>query len=100
MAIIQCYECGKDVSDSAVSCPGCGAPVRTNQKGESLFVPYSDHEVAVMLSKKRTTNHLLHLILSCVTVFVWAAVVWFPVVLINQHINSSIDRKIKMGRRR
>ena len=25
MAIIQCYECGADVSDQAQSCPHCGA---------------------------------------------------------------------------
>jgi len=26
MAIITCPECGKEVSDKAASCPGCGAP--------------------------------------------------------------------------
>ncbi|MCL2297776.1 MAG: zinc ribbon domain-containing protein [Proteobacteria bacterium] len=25
MALIQCHECGKDVSTEAVACPGCGA---------------------------------------------------------------------------
>lgn len=28
MAIINCPECGKSVSDKAVSCPGCGNPLR------------------------------------------------------------------------
>jgi len=27
MALIKCGECGKEVSDKAVSCPGCGAPI-------------------------------------------------------------------------
>ena len=27
MALIDCDECGRRVSDKAVSCPGCGAPV-------------------------------------------------------------------------
>lgn len=27
MALIKCPECGKDVSDKAVSCPNCGCPV-------------------------------------------------------------------------
>lgn len=27
MALIQCSECGKQISDLADSCPGCGAPV-------------------------------------------------------------------------
>lgn len=26
MALIQCTECGKQISDKATSCPGCGAP--------------------------------------------------------------------------
>ena len=29
MALIKCDECGKDVSDKAVSCPGCGNPIAT-----------------------------------------------------------------------
>ena len=28
MALITCKECGKDISDQAAACPGCGAPVR------------------------------------------------------------------------
>src|SRR5882672_6327455 len=27
MALVKCAECGKDISDKALSCPGCGAPV-------------------------------------------------------------------------
>lgn len=27
MALIKCSECGKDISDRAGACPGCGAPV-------------------------------------------------------------------------
>lgn len=27
MALIKCTECGREVSDKAVSCPGCGAPI-------------------------------------------------------------------------
>lgn len=27
MAMINCAECGRDVSDKASACPGCGAPV-------------------------------------------------------------------------
>ena len=26
MALIKCAECGRDISDKAVTCPGCGAP--------------------------------------------------------------------------
>lgn len=27
MALISCFECGRQISDRAVNCPGCGAPV-------------------------------------------------------------------------
>lgn len=27
MALVPCSECGREISDKAVSCPGCGAPV-------------------------------------------------------------------------
>ena len=34
MALIKCYECGKEISDKAPSCPHCGAPklVAANKK--------------------------------------------------------------------
>lgn len=28
MAMMKCPECGRDISDTASVCPGCGAPVR------------------------------------------------------------------------
>lgn len=30
MALIKCPECGREISDKAVSCPGCGCPVTSN----------------------------------------------------------------------
>ena len=27
MALIRCYECEREISDKATTCPGCGAPV-------------------------------------------------------------------------
>lgn len=39
MALIHCPECGREISDKAVVCPGCGAPVLTGQpkSGRSLI---------------------------------------------------------------
>jgi hypothetical protein len=42
MALIDCPDCGKQVSSNAPACPNCGAPIA----GTTL--PYTDHEVAVM----------------------------------------------------
>jgi len=30
MAIIKCLECGKDISNKALSCPNCGVPLNEN----------------------------------------------------------------------
>ena len=32
MALITCYECSKEISDTAQSCLGCGAPVKPNSR--------------------------------------------------------------------
>ena len=38
MALINCTECGKEISDKAATCPNCGAPVTVQsspQKGNT-----------------------------------------------------------------
>lgn len=30
MALVNCKECGKEISESAISCPNCGAPQQNN----------------------------------------------------------------------
>ena len=32
MALIKCSECGREISDRAEACPGCGAPVSVKQE--------------------------------------------------------------------
>ena len=34
MALIECYECGKEISDKAPSCPHCGAPQLVSKNKE------------------------------------------------------------------
>ncbi len=36
MAMIQCPECNKEISDQARSCPGCGYPLRPDPAVEAL----------------------------------------------------------------
>lgn len=31
MALINCKECGKEVSDKANTCPNCGAPIKEDE---------------------------------------------------------------------
>lgn len=98
MALIQCPDCDKDVSSNAPSCPNCGAPIADNSESSHKkgYRPYSDREVAVLLSKKKRTSHLLHLVLSILTVGLWI-IIWLIVALSNNMENSAIDRKIQKG---
>ena len=62
-----------------------------------MSIPYTDQEVHVMLSKKQSVSHVLHLILSIITGGLWI-VVWVLCSISVSHENSRIDRKIAAGR--
>jgi hypothetical protein len=42
MALIICYECGKEISNKAQSCPGCGAPVENKAVFTEDVIPISE----------------------------------------------------------
>lgn len=100
MSLINCPECNRKISSSAPACPGCGAPIASAlpapKKGD--FIPYSDQEVQVMLSKKKSTSHLLHLILCIPTLGFWV-IIWLLVAASNGTENAKIDRKISKGKK-
>ena len=48
MALIKCSECGRDVSDRAVSCPACGNPIKTP---ESKLIIYGV-QIHALIGKK------------------------------------------------
>ena len=61
MALISCYECGKQISDQAKACPNCGAPITTeicpychNKTG--LDTKNADMEYPVIDCKEATIN--------------------------------------------
>lgn len=43
MALIKCPECGKEISDKAIRCPGCGYPVErdSDEKQAPLLTSFS-----------------------------------------------------------
>ena len=41
MALISCNECGRQVSDKASQCPGCGAPIREKEGIAGVLLPRS-----------------------------------------------------------
>lgn len=49
MALVNCTECGREISNQAVSCPGCGAPVSPATSGGA------DPAAAPMAAPRRST---------------------------------------------
>lgn len=45
MALIECTECRKEISDKAPTCPSCGAPVATRTAAEQPKVKRKTHPV-------------------------------------------------------
>ena len=39
MALIKCSECGREISDKAEACPGCGAPIAATTKPQAPDAP-------------------------------------------------------------
>lgn len=67
MALIQCKECGKDVSSEAVTCPSCGIRVRPKSKTVlyvllvplglvGLFLLYGFYIISTPEGKQRTKD--------------------------------------------
>ncbi|WP_227502577.1 zinc-ribbon domain-containing protein, partial [Klebsiella sp. 10982] len=50
MALIKCHECAKDISDSAISCPHCGAPISNSQKTNSIKNNQEPRQVSFILA--------------------------------------------------
>jgi hypothetical protein len=80
MALINCKECGTEVSDKARTCVKCGAPL-------SL-------DLELLENKSVSTNHILHLLLSLVTVGLWIPF-WIAITIGNIWENRSIENKIQ-----
>ncbi|EPG2747499.1 OB-fold protein [Klebsiella pneumoniae] len=49
MALIKCHECAKEVSDTATSCPNCGAPISSSQQTSQLKNEQEPRKVGFLL---------------------------------------------------
>ena len=52
MALIKCSECGKDVSDKAAACPGCGNPVQSKPSKPTTAPMLSKSTKELLLGKE------------------------------------------------
>ena len=53
MALIKCTECGRDISDAAVACPGCGYPLKPNTESSRAPAVTPQSETAKHTSDRR-----------------------------------------------
>lgn len=72
MALIKCPECGKEISDRANNCPGCGCPIGTISASNKQTSPF------VETYKKQSVNikKLLPVIIGIVLVAVIGIVIY------------------------
>lgn len=52
MALIECFECGNQVSDTAVTCPKCGVAIASNVKQEEVIKEESNGLIRGFLEAK------------------------------------------------
>lgn len=63
MALINCSECGKEISDKAITCPNCGYPI--NVESDKLLNELKKQAIENKKEKEKTKF----------TVFLWCAII-------------------------
>lgn len=54
MSLIKCPECGREISDEAASCPGCGCPVKSSYSDNDTILCKIDGVIdTIILYKNR-----------------------------------------------
>lgn len=56
MALINCPECGKEISDKAKTCPDCGYPIAINKKYQLYIIGYHDMDISTYAGLTETFN--------------------------------------------
>jgi len=71
MALIECPECGRQVSDKASSCPQCGCPIHKVAVREEVPAPQAEHQLfsehpAMFRGDPGRTLFIMALVVLCV----------------------------------
>lgn len=62
MALINCTECGKEVSDKAITCPNCGAPIKNN----TVYVKRPNGQLAPTPKKKSNKGIIIAIVIGII----------------------------------
>lgn len=99
MALIKCPECGKEVSDNAVSCPGCGFPLKKDShSGVENVTRNADAGTYVNSAPQKKKRGCLAGCLTAIIVFV----VFFVLLLAgsstktkNSSVTATLDKAVE-----
>lgn len=53
MALINCTECGKEISDKASSCPNCGCPLESNENASKEQNPHTEVDTSKTITNDK-----------------------------------------------
>lgn len=67
MAIINCPECGKEISDKAASCPSCGCPIESKTKNRNS--KNVEKEIVLMSCKPATDAYFFPIGIMIISFF-------------------------------
>jgi len=82
MALIQCPECGNQVSSTAVSCPHCGAPIAGSQEAQAAG--------AALTTTQQTSKRLKLHYLGATAIFL-VGIVWLFTGMSMQNENPGME---------
>lgn len=67
MALIECNECGKKVSDKALSCPECGYPIADEAEVEAIGTPVTTMQETSKAIKSHIVFAVFLIVGGCTT---------------------------------
>ncbi len=79
MALINCPECNNQVSNTAESCPHCGAPIAGAKEGLAAGAP---------IKTVQETSKKLKLQILISSIMFWVGIIWLFIEINNVKING------------
>ena len=98
MALINCPECGKQISDLAISCPNCGYSINAKERIENSI----PHNTSNEIQKANTFNNYKNKLLSLMSnhkkatgfIMIGLAIV-FVIIIISKFTNSEYKSAVE-----
>lgn len=75
LALINCPECGKEISDKVTACPGCGYPFEDEQPG------FERKKGQKLLNQRSISKKALYIILSVLVIILAVGIVYYQQII-------------------